>query len=89
MDIKKGINQIEKSSNPIQRMIIAIVAPIVILLLGYGLINILDVSPDDFDDSWWLWLIIILCISSSCLGVISPTPRKYLGNFDNFSISGS
>ncbi|MBT4296673.1 MAG: hypothetical protein HOD43_12810 [Candidatus Marinimicrobia bacterium] len=62
MDIKKGINQIEKSSNPIQRMIIAIVAPIVILLLGYGLINILDVSPDDFDDSWWLWLIIILCI---------------------------
>ena len=62
MDIKKGINQIEKSSNPIQRMIIAIVAPIVILLLGYGRINILDVSPDDFDDSWWLWLIIILCI---------------------------
>jgi len=70
MDIKNSVDQIDKTSNPIQRIIVAIVAPIVIVLLGYGLMNILDnngplrrhVSPDELDESWWLWLIIITCV---------------------------
>ncbi len=52
--------------NAPQRLIIAIIAPLLLLVLGYGIIDMLISSYDspleDFDETWWMWGLVLLLI---------------------------
>ena len=45
-----------------QRIIIGIVVSVITLILGFGFMSIIDINPDDLEDSWGGWFILIILI---------------------------
>jgi hypothetical protein len=70
----KKVEQINRSANPKQRVLLAVLVPIGILLIGYGIMRILNANswdlvressfcdPTELDESWWGWLIVVVII---------------------------
>ena len=72
MDIKDKLKEIDRRLNPIQRIVVAVVIPIVVILIGWGVMTniVIDgggvfrimMNPINLSDSWWTWLIVISVI---------------------------
>jgi hypothetical protein len=70
MNIQEKINAVNQKSNPIQRIIVAVGVPIVIIILGFGIMTIIEKNdydlwhfdPSALGESWWGWLLLILII---------------------------
>jgi len=66
MSSKERVQNLERSSNPHQRIVIGIVAPIVMIFLGYGVMTIIDSNrhelwrfdPSELGESWWGWAVV-------------------------------
>jgi len=49
-------------TNPAQKIIMAIIIPIIIILVGYGIMDNLDIYPDELDESWAGWAFVFILI---------------------------
>lgn len=70
------IDEIKSNTNKPQRIVIAVTVPILSLIVGYGLLSMLldsfsyemfssrSVTPFELNHTWWLWVIILLAIST-------------------------
>ena len=68
------IVQIEPRFNPMQRIILAVSVPIGVILIGYGIMHVINANswalfhehglcdPSDLDRSWWSWLVVLVII---------------------------
>jgi hypothetical protein len=63
MKLIEKIIALQSTVNSPQRIIIASVVPILSLVVGYGIMSMLDFYPlDEFDETWWMWGIVLLLI---------------------------
>lgn len=60
------ISELQQKANTPQRITIAIITPLILLVFGYGVIDMLISSYDspleDFDETWWMWGVVLLLI---------------------------
>ena len=68
------VDQINRSANPKQRILLAFLVPIGIMLIGYGIMRIVNANswelvhrfgfcnPSDLNESWWGWLLILILV---------------------------
>ena len=73
MNPREYIEAMARKANETQKIIVGIITPIVIIILGYGIMTLIDKNDSDlwdfnFDpnrlsESWWGWLIVFIAIS--------------------------
>jgi len=61
----------DRESNTIQKVVVAVIAPIVIFVLSYGLMHMInesrhnsDFTPSDLGETWWAWIIVFCAIGT-------------------------
>ncbi len=76
MSFLSQINTALQRCNPTQKRIVGVVVPIVIVLLGYGIMTMTDgahifsnyyfpdCNPRLLKESWWGWMLVTIAIGS-------------------------
>ena len=75
MKPREMLARIQRSANTPQRIIVAIVAPVLILSISYGIIDAVagaicsgygyyDHPLEDFDKTWWMWAVAIAVVGA-------------------------
>lgn len=70
MKPQEQIDAVARKANPTQKIVVGIIVPIVIVLLGYGIMaaiddnsyELWDFAPDDLEESWWGWMLVFIAI---------------------------